>query len=346
MKNLSEVLRDALFLSKAEQMQLVAYLTHDKRDDKADKSSYIEDKRFSGGRYCVYCAGSRIKRRGHTKNGSQRFQCLDCNKSFTPTTNTIMAKSKISFETVRKYIDCMMNGFSVRKSAEICGIHKDTAFRWRHKILDALQNMADSVSLAGIIEADETFFAVSYKGNHKNSKTFTMPRKARRRGKSSRKRGLSTDKVCVPCAINRNGLSIAKMSNLGKVSSLALGKVLNDRIGENSVLCTDKEKSYNKLSESNHLVHFALKEHETKNGIYNIQSINSYHSRLKSFMRGFNGVASKYLNNYLIWHNFVNYAKECIAEKRNILLGFVLTTDKTSYGCKLSDRPALPILVA
>lgn len=34
----------------------------------------------------------------------------------------------------------MMNGFSVRKSAAICGINKDTAFIWRHKILDALQN--------------------------------------------------------------------------------------------------------------------------------------------------------------------------------------------------------------
>ena len=72
----------------------------------------------------------------------------------------------------------MMNGFTVRKSAEICGINKDTAFIWRHKILDALQNMASDVKLDGIVEADETFFAISFKGNHKKSTSFVMPRKA------------------------------------------------------------------------------------------------------------------------------------------------------------------------
>ena len=52
----------------------------------------------------------------------------------------------------------MMEGYSIRKAAEKCGINKSTAFEWRHKILDALQNMAESVKLDGIIEGDETFF--------------------------------------------------------------------------------------------------------------------------------------------------------------------------------------------
>ena len=63
----------------------------------------------------------------------------------------------------------MMNGLSICKTAAVCGIHRNTAFIWRHKILDALQNMADEVKLDGIIEADETFFAISYKGNHSKS---------------------------------------------------------------------------------------------------------------------------------------------------------------------------------
>ena len=32
-------------------------------------------------------------------------------------------------------------------------------------------------------------------------------------------------------------------------------------------------------------------------------------------MRRFNGVSTKYLNNYLMWHNFVNFAKETHQEK-------------------------------
>ncbi len=76
----------------------------------------------------------------------------------------------------------------------------------------------------------------------------------------------------------------------------------------------------------------------------NIQHINSYHSQLKRFMKSFNGVSTKYLNNYLIWHNFVNYAKESNVEKRAILLSYVLTTLKTDRNSSLSDRPALPLV--
>ena len=83
---------------------------------------------------------------------------------------------------------------------------------------------------------------------------------------------------------------------------------------------------------------------QAKKGIYNIQHINSYHSQLKKFTRGFNGVSTKYLNNYLVWNNFVNYAKESDTEKRNIFLTFVLATLKTDKCRDLSNRPAVPLV--
>ena len=58
----------------------------------------------------------------------------------------------------------------------------------------------------------------------------------------------------------------------------------------------------------------------------------------------YNNVSAKYLNNYLIWHNLVNYAKESDVEKRAILLSYVLTTLKTDRSSSLSDRPALPLV--
>ena len=36
-------------------------------------------------------------------------------------------------------------------------------------------------------------------------------------------------------------------------------------------------------------------------GIYHIQNVNNYDSRLKTWMRRFNGVATKYLDSYLGW---------------------------------------------
>jgi hypothetical protein len=62
-------------------------------------------------------------------------------------------------------------------------------------------------------------------------------------------------------------------------------------------------------------------------------------------MRGFNGVSTKYLNNYLIWNNLVIYAKETATEKRSIILSFALTTIIKETCKKLSNRPAVPLVV-
>lgn len=51
---------------------------------------------------------------------------------------------------------------ALRKSAAICKINRNTAFVWRHKILDTLALLATKQKrLGGIVEADETFFPLS-----------------------------------------------------------------------------------------------------------------------------------------------------------------------------------------
>ncbi len=246
------------------------------------KSLNIEDfvakERFANGRVCPLCGCIHVVRNGHRKDGTQRYVCKDCGKSFVIATNSIVSGTRKDLSVWEQYIDCMMNGLSIRKTAVACGIHRNTAFLWRHKILDALQNMADDVTLNGIIEADETFFAISYKGNHSKSKTFTMPRKAHKRGHSTHIRGLSKEKVCVPCAVNRNGLSISKITNTGRVSTKDLHHIYDGRIKTNSTLVTDKMNSYVRFTNANGIDLVQLKTGKAKKGIYNIQHINSYHS--------------------------------------------------------------------
>ncbi len=79
----------------------------------------------------------------------------------------------------------MIDKMPLTRIAERCGIDVKTAFVWRHKILDALQNMMTRVILNGIAELDETYFRISYKGQKKGS----FPGKARKRGKSRFKEG-------------------------------------------------------------------------------------------------------------------------------------------------------------
>ena len=86
-----------------------------------------------------------------------------------------------------------------------------------------------------------------------------------------------------------------------------------------------------------------LKSGKNKSGIYHIQHINSYHSQLKIFMNRFRGVASKYMGNYLIWNNLVNYAREDLFEKKGVFVRFVLSLGWSENINDISSRKAIPI---
>ncbi|GMB96639.1 hypothetical protein NHP22001_12280 [Helicobacter sp. NHP22-001] len=69
------------------------------------------------------------------------------------------------------------------------------------------------MELNGIVEADETYFPLSFKGHHKN---FKPPRLSKKRDTQATKRGLSKEQVCVTSGVNLDGESVTKVSNLGK----------------------------------------------------------------------------------------------------------------------------------
>jgi hypothetical protein len=77
------------------------------------------------------------------------------------------------------------------KTAERCGVHYTTAFRWRHRFLASPAGDKPK-ALLGIVESDETFILESYKGKRSD-----MPRAPRKRGGKAAKRGLSAEQIPV-----------------------------------------------------------------------------------------------------------------------------------------------------
>ena len=162
------------------------------------------------------------------------------------------------------------------------------------------------------------------------------------RGKSVHTRGISKEQVCVVCAIDCEGHSIARIADLGRLETSSLGDVLNNRIAEGSYPCTDGLSSYRKFAENNKLKLEAIRGGRTKRGIYNVQRINQYYSRPKRFMATFNGVATKHLNRHLVWHNFVNYAKNTPEEKEAILKSSSLSC---RYDLRCKDISNLKVIL-
>lgn len=269
-------------LSKSDKMRFMQMLGMPPQMTEIIDSSTMEEflgkYRFHEGVCCPHCGLVDVKKNGKTKTGHQRFQCKGCGKSFTYATRTIFHGAKLPLDTYLRYVHCMMHGMTVRATAYECRISKNAAFFLRHKILDALQEMQSKVKLDGIVEADETFFRISFKGNHSRSQFFSMPREPHMRGERSKKRGISLEKVCVPCAVNRDGKSIAQIANLGRASVRSISNVFGGRISPDAVLCTDKHNAYVGFAEREGINLLQLKSTQRVSGTLGIQHINGYHS--------------------------------------------------------------------
>ena len=259
-------------LSKEEQTNFLKSLNHESKQVQtfeSFKQSVIKHSNhpLQDRCCCPHCQGINVVKNGH-KGNVQRFKCKDCGKTFTFSNNTILFSTKKDLETWKKYCECFLEKKSLRRCAEICDISLETAFRWRHKILDALQNMQSNITLKGVVESDETFFALSFKGTKKEN--FSIPRETHNRGHSVSTRGLSKELVCVPCIVNHEGMSVGKISNLGTPKVQDLEKVINNRIEQGSIFVTDSLRGYQKVAVNNDLVHVRIPRGRYKSGSFNI----------------------------------------------------------------------------
>ena len=75
---------------------------------------------------------------------------------------------------------------------------------------------------------------------------------------------------------------------------------------------------------------------------YGIQRINAYHRTLKDFLRGFHGVSTKHLGNYLVWNGVIRNKRRGREDTAGQLFSQILCTRMTVPGSSISARAALP----
>ena len=138
---------------------------------------------------CPHCAGREVIGWGRS-HGLLRFRCKSCGRTFNALTKTPMAHLRKK-ERWLDHARAMIEGKSLAKTAQLCGVHPTTAFRWRHRFLRAPASDKPRM-LRGIVEADETFVLESFKGRWSD-----LPRKARKRGGTARHPGLHQDNIPV-----------------------------------------------------------------------------------------------------------------------------------------------------
>lgn len=261
---------------------------------------------------CPHCSSTHYHKWG-IRDGLQRYHCTDCNKTFNALTGTPLARVRHK-EKWMDFANDLIESKSIRESANHCGVHKNTTFRWRHRMLNNPKSLG-SKHLHGIVEFDEAYFLESHKGDHH------LERKPRQRGGKAHQRGISSEQIAVLVVRDRNGNMMDAI--LFKSNQTTLAEVMLPVIDKDALLCSDAKKSYKSFAKTNHLtlktVNGSINEH-VKEGIYHIQNVNAYDSRLKLWIKRFNGVATKYLESYLAWMRLLDTEKNLSATR---LLGIV-----------------------
>jgi len=266
---------------------------------------------------CPHCASEKIYKRGK-QSGMQMYQCRECSKWYSETTGTPLWDIKLKSKW-QSYLRCMEQGMPIKKIAKEIDVCIQTSFDWRHKILSSLSGFAPQ-TLSGIVECDELELALSNKGFR------NLDRKPRKRGTDFKRNEplKETTVVQVVTAVQRNGERYLRAVESKRLSSAEITKALDGKLADQTTLITDKHPSYKLFAKENQLIkHRSVlaKEHVNKDDKnVHLQHVNNTHSQLRAFLLPFNGVSSKYLQNYLNWFA---YAEKLSGTKATIKQWFL-----------------------
>jgi len=256
---------------------------------------------------CRHCGSTDLYRWG-INAGIQRYKCKSCNKTFNALTNTPLAHLRHK-EQWNKFAQDLIDGISVHSAAGHCGVADSTSFRWRHRFLK-IPSLLKAKHLDGIVEADETFFLESHKGER------DIERKPRKRGGKASQRGLSKEQIPVLIVRDRDGHTTDAV--LQSANEKEITKVISPLIDDDVLLCSDGNRIYQAFAKTFNLTHKIINasagEH-VKEGAYHIQNVNAYDSRLKNWIRHFHGISTKYLESYLGWMRMLDRESDLTPQK-------------------------------
>ena len=292
--NNEDELLESLMNMKPSQMQCLKNILFAKTDKLWNEGLSTSDLS------CPDCSSSTIIKFGKNRLGKQRYRCKHCRRIFVLPTKSPLSCSKKPAKMWLHYVECMEKGMSIRKSAAIVGINPNTSFQWRHKILNAIKAELPS-KLSGIVEIDEVIIPESFKGNHSKDESFYMGRAPRKRGPKLSERG-SLRSVRVLCCLSRREDILSQVIGRNRPVAGQLMRVLEDKVEAGSTICTNNNAAYRTVAKELNLTLYKLTSpNQVIEEKYDNQKAKAFGRQLKGFLTIFNGVATKYLNNYIAW---------------------------------------------
>jgi insertion element IS1 protein InsB len=133
---------------------------------------------------CPHCASSEQQTKsGHTRTGSQRYKCKECQRIYTPDPKPLGYPEETKREAVRLYLE----GTNFRRIGRVLGVNHQSVVNWVNSYHASLPAATAPVTAPETLEMDELFtFVGSKKGQHSSSRLSSGRRAASSRGRSAK----------------------------------------------------------------------------------------------------------------------------------------------------------------
>src|SRR3984957_3683687 len=329
-----EAFRQLSFADKERTISELGAEWESQRGLMAEISLQLEHSR-PGSMKCPHCDSIKTIRRGILK-GVEQFTCKGCKKHFRGSYGTALFRIRRK-DKWQGYLRLMEQGYPIKKAAEELGISIQTSFDWRHKILASLQTTLPQ-QIGGIVECDEFQLTESDKGERH------IGRKPRKRGSDGHKH--NSNKVSVITAVSREDGTITAVVDAKKIDGKEAAQALGERLEAETVLITDENRAYNAVSKKNKsITHIKInsKKNQTekpKNKMH-LQTVNNQHKQIRDFLDPFNGVATKYLPNYLNWFNYRQSQKENKEKLKSMMKTCLSAVTALTWLAKIAENAIL-----
>lgn len=230
-------------------------------------------------------------RGGRANSGKQMLLCHSCNHRTVVDYGQLTYYSQQDRSKWDQLIKDTLQQVPVHTTAQNLGISTYTVWRMRMKFLHALESIASETVVSNEIEMDEKYILNSHKGEKREDV------KPRHRGEKASKRGLSNEQVCLVTAVQREGDAVLRATNMATPKEEDIAKIgLN--FAEHSFVWIDGKTAYQKVLVWKNCEFRVLGDHKSYTSIDHLNNVNSFHSKIDEWNRGYRGVATKYINRY------------------------------------------------
>lgn len=249
--SLNEILFAVSEMNKEDQEGLAGFVSE---QVSADIASHI--KTLDMAHPCPDCGHEKPWTEG-TRKGMPRYHCPKCGRWYTPTTGTLLEKTRYTWAAWVKATYCLLNGASLPETQKnlvddlkCIEISENTVWKMRIKLMNAIAAIP-SPTLTGVVKMDDTFFRENQKGTlelyNPIPDDMGIPREPRYGATPSKFGVMGNEFATASVMIDETGHMVVRMLGTGTIDDKLTEEFFKAHTDDVKFVCTDADRNLKKV---------------------------------------------------------------------------------------------------